>query len=64
MQPGTTVLAGGGMARTATSGPTATLTIAGTVPGGVRPGIGVSNTDSYYGYLEPCDPYAGTGVCG
>ncbi len=63
---GASVFAGVAPAGIATSGATSTLTIAGAVLGGIRPGIAATNANSYYGYLGPCDPYAGTVVvvCG
>ncbi|UUL83808.1 autotransporter domain-containing protein [Sphingomonas qomolangmaensis] len=59
VQPGATVLAGSNAAGIATSGATSTLVVDGAVLGGVRPGISVTNANAYFGYLGPCDPYAG-----
>jgi autotransporter-associated beta strand protein len=66
VQPGATVFAGSHGAGIATSGSNSTLTIGGSVVGGNRPGVSVTNANSYYGYLGPCDPYAGASVtvCG
>ncbi len=70
VQPGATVFAGSSAAAIATigstNGSTATLIVDGAVSGGTRSGISITNTNSYYGYLGPCDPYAGASVsyCG
>ncbi len=70
VQPGAIVRAGTSAAGLATTGnivgSTATLIVDGTVLGGTRPGVSATTADAYYGYLGPCDPYAGAsvGYCG
>lgn len=66
VEKGATVFGGSGAGGIETSGSTSTLMVGGTVSGGVRPGIVVTTANSYFGYLGPCDPYAGASVivCG
>ncbi len=66
VQAGATVNSVGFSDNIVTSGGTSTLTIAGAVNSYVTPGIKVTTADAYYGYLGPCDPYAGAApvACG